>query len=109
MLEHTLNAINDFFWSIPFIAFVIFVGAYFTIGSKFFTLVHFGHIIKHTFMSMFRKDAHESHLAMYHLLKPFVFLLVVMSEWALLAALRQRWLPVGQVLFFGCGYGLSLE
>lgn len=59
MLEHTLNAINDFFWSIPFIAFVIFVGAYFTIGSKFFTLVHFGHIIKHTFMSMFRKDAHE--------------------------------------------------
>ena len=35
MLAHTLNAINDFFWSIPFIAFVIFVGAYFTIGSKF--------------------------------------------------------------------------
>lgn len=59
MLAHTLNAINDFFWSIPFIAFVIFVGAYFTIGSKFFTVFHFGHIIKNTFMSMFSKDAHQ--------------------------------------------------
>ncbi len=58
MLAHVLNSINDFFWSIPFIAFVIFVGAYFTIGSKFFTVCHFGHILNNTFISMFKKDAH---------------------------------------------------
>ena len=48
MLAQVLNTINNFFWNIPFIAFVIGIGFYFTVRSKFFSLFHFGHILNHT-------------------------------------------------------------
>ena len=51
MLATILNSINNFFWNIPFISFVLLVGLYFMIGSKFFSIIHFGHILNHTIFS----------------------------------------------------------
>lgn len=57
MLADVLNSIDSFLWGTPFTAFVLFIGAYFFIGSKFFTISHFGHIMKHTFGAMIGKEA----------------------------------------------------
>lgn len=57
MLADVLNSIDSFLWGTPFTVFVLFVGAYFFIGSKFFTLGHFSHIMKHTMGGMVGKEA----------------------------------------------------
>lgn len=51
MLAHILNSINDFFWDIPFLTFVVGIGLYFFIKSRLFPVVHFGHILRHTVFS----------------------------------------------------------
>lgn len=57
MIADVLNSIDSFLWGTPFTLFVLLIGAYFTIGSKFFTIGHFGHIMKHTMGSMVSKEA----------------------------------------------------
>ena len=69
MIADFLVSLEGFIWSIPFIAFVIICGIYFTVRTKFFTVVHFGHIMKHTFMAMISPEAKEKRKAVYHLLK----------------------------------------
>ena len=59
MIADFLVSLEGFIWSIPFIAFVIICGIYFTVRTKFFTVVHFGHIMKHTFMAMISPEAKE--------------------------------------------------
>ncbi len=54
-----VNAIDSFLWGTPFLAFVILVGAYFTIRSGFFPVFHFGHIMKHTLGQITSKEANE--------------------------------------------------
>ena len=51
MLAHILNSINDFFWDIPFLTFIVGIGLYFFIKSRLFPVVHFGHILRHTVFS----------------------------------------------------------
>jgi len=59
LLAHVLNTINDFLWGVPFLTFVICIGLYFTVRSGFFPVFHFGHILKHTFCSMWSKEANK--------------------------------------------------
>lgn len=61
MLAEVLNRISSFLWGTPFLGFVILVGLYFTVGSGFFTLTHFRHIMKKTFGSIFSKEANDIH------------------------------------------------
>ena len=56
MLAAVLNGINDFFWNIPFIAFVILIGLYFTVRSGFFSFFHFGHILNNTIFGSEKND-----------------------------------------------------
>lgn len=59
MIADFLVSLESFIWSIPFIAFVILCGIYFTVKTKFFTVVHFRHIMKHTFFAMIKPEAKE--------------------------------------------------
>jgi len=52
MLADVLNKFDDFFWGIPLLSFVLFVGIYFIIGSKFFPVTYFNHIMKNTIGNM---------------------------------------------------------
>ncbi len=54
-----LTKISEFLWNYPFIIFIMLAGVYFTIKSKFFSITHFGHIMKHTLGSLTSKEAHD--------------------------------------------------
>jgi len=56
MINDVLVNIDDFLWGTPFIAMLIFCGAYLTIRSGFFSFTHFGHVMKNTFGSLFDKQ-----------------------------------------------------
>lgn len=54
-----VNKIDSFLWGMPFMIFVIFVGAFFTIKSGFFSVIHFKHILKHTLGRITSKEAND--------------------------------------------------
>ncbi|WP_099159757.1 alanine/glycine:cation symporter family protein [Virgibacillus ndiopensis] len=52
-----LQEITAFLWGLPLILTIVFVGLYFTVGSKFFQFAYLPHILKQTFLKIFkRKD-----------------------------------------------------
>ncbi|WP_053362264.1 amino acid carrier protein [Bacillus sp. FJAT-27251] len=55
-MENILANLSGFLWGLPLILTMVFVGLYFTIGSKFFQFRHLPHILKETFSSMFKKQ-----------------------------------------------------
>lgn len=58
-MENVLGAIAGWLWGLPLIFAIIFVGIFFTAGSKFFQFSHFGHIMKNTFGTMLKKRSKE--------------------------------------------------
>ncbi|MDD5921623.1 MAG: sodium:alanine symporter family protein [Eubacteriales bacterium] len=48
--------LDDFLWGTPFIVFCLFIGFYFFLRGKCFTIVHFPHIWKHTLVAQIHKD-----------------------------------------------------
>jgi len=50
-----LETIVGWLWGLPLIFTVLFVGLYFTIGSKFFQIGYLPHIFKATFGKLFTK------------------------------------------------------
>ncbi|QTD41894.1 sodium:alanine symporter family protein [Sporosarcina sp. Te-1] len=54
-METILETIVDWLWGLPLIFTVLFVGLYFTIGSKFFQFGYLPHIFKATFGRLFSK------------------------------------------------------
>lgn len=55
-----LNYLDGLLWGTPFIVFVVAVGIYFTVGSKFFAFRHFGHIFKNTVLKATDKEANAT-------------------------------------------------
>lgn len=107
MLAHILNSINDFFWDIPFLTFIVGIGLYFFIKSRLFPVVHFGHILRHTVFSS-KKNRRQKKKGPYLPLKPFVSLLAAVSALAVSAVLPLPWLLVDLELCSGCGSGPSV-
>ncbi|MGJ9458682.1 alanine/glycine:cation symporter family protein [Oceanobacillus sp. CF4.6] len=60
-MENILKELSAFLWGVPLILTIVFVGLYFTVGSKFFQFVHISHILKETLMSLFKekKKGHD--------------------------------------------------
>ena len=52
-----LNNLNNFIWGLPFIIFVMIVGLYFSARGGFFTIAHFGHVMKQTLGSLMSKES----------------------------------------------------
>ena len=52
-----LNNLNNFIWGLPFIIFVMIVGLYFSARGGFFTISHFGHVMKQTLGSLMSKES----------------------------------------------------
>lgn len=50
-----LESVADWLWGLPLIFTVLFVGVFFTIGSKFFQIMYLPHIFKSTFGKLFTK------------------------------------------------------
>lgn len=58
-MEKILGKIAGWLWGLPLIFAIMFVGIYFTLGSKFFQFAKLGHILKNTFGILFRKTKEE--------------------------------------------------
>ncbi|NLX61799.1 MAG: sodium:alanine symporter family protein [Tissierellia bacterium] len=58
-MDEILGKIAGWLWGLPLIFAIMFVGVFFTIGTNFFQFVKFGHIIKNTFGTMFKKTKGE--------------------------------------------------
>ena len=58
-MGNLLNNLNNFIWGMPFILFVMIVGLYFTARGGFFTITHFGHVMKHTLGSLTSQEANR--------------------------------------------------
>lgn len=58
----------EILWGLPLIITILFVGLFFTIGSKFFQFKYFGHIMKHTLGKLLKGSSGESEEG---LLSPF--------------------------------------
>lgn len=58
-MENILSSLSAFLWGLPLIITMVFVGLYFTVGSKFFQFWHLPHILKQTFSNMFKKGKNE--------------------------------------------------
>ena len=54
-MEALLETIVAWLWGLPLIFTVLFVGLYFTIGSKLFQFGYLPHIFKVTFGELFKK------------------------------------------------------
>lgn len=52
-----LNSLNNFLWGLPLLIVVIMIALYFTARSGFFTVSHFGYILKNTLGSLTSKEA----------------------------------------------------
>jgi AGCS family alanine or glycine:cation symporter len=50
-----IEKMSEFVWGTPLIGLVLFVGLFFTVGSGFFQFSFFGHVMKNTLGSMFKK------------------------------------------------------
>lgn len=59
MIYDTLCNIDDLLWDTPFLVMLIVCGIYLTIRSGFFSFLHFGHVLKNTFGSLFDNSQHE--------------------------------------------------
>lgn len=55
LLDAILETIVGWLWGLPLIFTVLFVGLYFTIGSKLFQFSYLPHIFKETFGKVFGK------------------------------------------------------
>jgi len=56
-LAHVINDLNTILWGVPFMAFIISIGCYFTIRSGFFSIFHFQHIMRNTFGNLLSKES----------------------------------------------------
>ncbi|WP_156291631.1 alanine/glycine:cation symporter family protein [Oceanobacillus salinisoli] len=59
-MENILASLSGFLWGLPLILTMVFVGIYFTIGSRFFQFRHIGHILKETFRSIFKRKKSDN-------------------------------------------------
>ncbi|MFC4409126.1 alanine/glycine:cation symporter family protein [Chungangia koreensis] len=60
-MDKILESIVGWLWGLPLIFTVLFVGLYFTVGSKFFQIGYFPHIFKATFGKLFSKKDKTDH------------------------------------------------
>lgn len=58
-MSYFLDKLVGFLWGLPLIVTILFVGLFFTIGSKFFQFTHFSHIMKQTFGKLLKKSDGE--------------------------------------------------
>lgn len=58
-MDDILGAIASWLWGLPLIFAIMFVGIFFTLGSRFFQFSKFGHIMKNTFGILFKKSKEE--------------------------------------------------
>ncbi|HWP79856.1 MAG TPA: amino acid carrier protein [Candidatus Acidoferrum sp.] len=51
-----VNTLSGYLWGTPLLVTVLFGGIFYTLATKFFTFRYFGHMIKHTFGTLLKKD-----------------------------------------------------
>lgn len=51
-----MGKLNGILWGTPLLATVLFGGAFYTLITKFFSFRYFGHMLKHTFGTLLKKD-----------------------------------------------------
>ena len=55
------GVVNNFVWGIPALILLVGTGIFFTVGTKFFQITHFGHWMKETFLAIFQKKSVTRH------------------------------------------------
>lgn len=71
MLYNIIININSFLWGWPFMIFIIFVGCYFMISSRFFPIFHFFHILNQTIFSLWDDKSKENYKKRKGTISPF--------------------------------------
>ena len=98
LLTQILKQINDYVWGLPLICLLLGTGIYFTFKLRLIQLTK----LKLAFKCIFKKHEGEGDFKLYvqHFLQQL--------EQEILSELLQQLQRVVQVLYFGCGYQLSL-
>lgn len=101
LLDAILETIVGWLWGLPLIFTVLFVGLYFTIGSKLFQFSYLPHIFKETFGKVFgKKDKTEDTKG---ILTPFQAVATAIGGSVGVGNMLLQLPLVDLEQFFGCG------